>query len=133
MDPKWRAPEPGENNKRTIDGAPYTRNTVTNRWDKDANPGTGAAANLATAPTAPPAPPVGPSTTDPKGGAFLAGVHGTIGQQYSPMGFQGHPTPSQLAAFNAAAATNATATVTAQKEEIRRQMEALSQEHQSLN
>lgn len=49
MDPKWRAPEPSKNNKRVIDGLPYTCNTVTNRWDKDDNLGTGASGNLATA------------------------------------------------------------------------------------
>ena len=71
---------------------PYTRNTVTNHWDKDATPGTGASGHLATVPpvapqpqqpvwislatqggwtpppTAPPAAPTGPSAADPKGG-----------------------------------------------------------------
>ena len=143
MDPKWCAPEPGENNKRTIDGAPYTRNTATNRQDKDATPGTGAIGHLATIPpaaqggwtppTAPPTAPIGPSTADPKGGVFLAGVHATIKQQYLPMGFHRQPTPSQLAAFNAAAATNATSAATARKDEINHQIDALSLEHKSLN
>ena len=29
VDLKWRPPEAGENGKRSIDGVPYTRNTVT--------------------------------------------------------------------------------------------------------
>ena len=88
MDPKWRAPEPEENNKHIIDNVSYTYNNVTNCWDKDANLGTGASSHLATTPgpaCAPPAagqviPPTqpDPSPTNAKAGcAFLAGFQGT--------------------------------------------------------
>ena len=50
MDPKWCAPEPGGNNKRSIKSLSYSCNTVTNCWDKDANPGTSASVHLAPAP-----------------------------------------------------------------------------------
>ena len=93
MDPKWRAPEPGENGKRSIDGVPHTRNTVTNRWDKDvtppsslvtpAPPPTLSPQSPAWQPAAPP-PSQAPSPSDTKiGGALLSGIHGNIGQQYS--------------------------------------------------
>ena len=57
MDPKWQDPKPSENNKRFIDSQPYTRNTVTNRWDKVDNPGTGASGNLTVASGSTAAPP----------------------------------------------------------------------------
>ena len=101
-------------NKRNIDGVPYTCNTVTNQWDKNVNLGTGASGHLATTPGA--SPPQQPTWTPPcdrtpphlqpdpfpkytKRGTFLAGFIGTIGQQYSHMGFHGQPSPSQLAAM----------------------------------
>ena len=79
----------------------------------------------------PPALP-GPSPTDLKEGALLAGTLGTIGQQYSPMGINGHPSPSQLAAFNTVAVSNTTTATTTCNDKIRRQMEALTLEHESL-
>ena len=140
MNAKWRPPEAGENGKRIIDGAPHTRNTVTNRWDKDTTPPSGLVTPLANAP--PPqqpawqpavAPPVqAPTPSDQKiGGALLAGVHGNIGQQYSgSMGQQ--PSPQQLAAFNANAAASSARTKEARMEEIRAQMKALQDEHEVL-
>ena len=77
--------------------------------------------------------PSAPSSSYTKvGGAFLAGVHGNISQQYSSMGFQGQPSPSQLAAFNTNAAAASTATRDARKDEICQQMEALELEYSTL-
>ena len=142
MDPKWRAPEPGENGKRSIDGVPYTRNTVTNRWDKDVTPPSGlvtpalppAAAPPPQSPAwlpAAPSPSQAPSPSDTKiGGALLTGLHGNIGQQYS--GSMGQPSASQLAAFNANAAASSAVTKEARQEAIRLQIHALNLEHESL-
>ena len=94
MEPKWRTPEPGENEKRSIDGVPHTRNTATNRWDKDAAPLSGLVTPVlspaaAASPQssawqsvpAAPSPSQAPFPSDTKiGGALLTGVHGNIGQ-----------------------------------------------------
>ena len=59
-------------------------------------------------------------------------MHSAVGQQYSPLGFQGQPLPSQLAAFNAAAAATVVTTNEARKAQIFCQMDALRPEHHSL-
>ena len=51
-----------------------------------------------------------PSPAATQGGAFLAGMHGAVGKQYSPLGLQGQLSPSQLAAFNAATAATVVTT-----------------------
>ena len=138
MDPKWCPPEAGENGKRSIDGVPPTRNTVTNRWDKDVTPPSGLVTPAAAPPPQSPAwqptaapPTQAPSSSDTKiGGALLAGVHGNIGQQYS--GSMGQPSASQLAAFNANAAASSASAKEARQDEICRQMEALKLEHSTL-
>lgn len=68
MDPKRCPPEPSENNKHNIDCVCYTRNTVTKRWDKDANPGTCASYHLTTAPCAVLPPTQQPAWTPPTTG-----------------------------------------------------------------
>ena len=157
MDPKWQALKPSQNNKRFIDGHPYTCNTVTNQWDKDDDSETGPSGNLAAAtcsttpqPQQPAWVPPGqpswtptlpavnstasqsPSPAAAQGGAFLAGIHGDIGQQYSTLGLQEQPLPSQLAAFIADTAANVITTNEDLKAGIFRQMNALQLEHQSL-
>ena len=61
--PKWRLPEEAENNKRVIDGKPYTFNPTSKRWDADTVPDSGIPP---TAAAVPPATPTGqPSTPAP--------------------------------------------------------------------
>ena len=140
MDPKWRPPEPGENGTRVNDNKHYTCNTVTNQWDEDTAPPSGLVTPVNTLPPAQPAwqpaattAPSPTSSFDAKvGGALLAGVHGNIGSGYSPMGFQGQSSPSQLAPFNANANAASIATKDAQNDKIRQQMIALDLEHNNL-
>ena len=140
MGPKWHPLEPGENGKCVIDNKHHTRNTVTNRWVQDAAPPSGLVTPANDLPPAQPAwqttaptAPSPPSSSDADvGGALLAGVHGNIGSRYSPMRFQGQPSPSQLAAVNANAAVASAATKDARKDGIRQQMIALELEHTNL-
>ena len=61
--PKWRLPEEAENNKRVIDGKPYTFNPTSKRWDEDTVPNSGIPPLTA---VVPPATPTGqPSTPSP--------------------------------------------------------------------
>ena len=57
---KWRLPEEGENNKRVIDGKPYTFNPTSKRWDADTVPDSGIPP---TAAVVPPATPTGQQST----------------------------------------------------------------------
>ena len=109
--------------------------------DKDVTPPSGLVNPVATPPQQQPAwqpattlPPQNPSSSDAKiGGALLASVHGNIGQQYSGnMGFQGQPSQSQLATFNANAAASSSASKDTRRDDMCQQMEALEQEHLSL-
>ena len=60
---KWRLPEEGENNKRVIDGKPFTFNPTSKRWDADTVPDSGIPPMTA---VVPPATPTGqPSTPAP--------------------------------------------------------------------
>ncbi|OEU20216.1 hypothetical protein FRACYDRAFT_236288 [Fragilariopsis cylindrus CCMP1102] len=52
--PKWRLPEEGENNKRVIDGKPFTFNPTSKRWDADTVPDSGIPPIAAVVPPATP-------------------------------------------------------------------------------
>lgn len=69
---------------------------------------------------------------DARGGIFLVDFYGAIGQQYPSLRFQGQPSPSQLAAFNAVTASTISTTADTDKAKIYCQMEALTLEHKSL-
>ena len=66
---KWKKPKQDESNKRIINGAPYTWNPTTKRWDKDDTPPSGMTAGTNT-PAPAPAQPAGEDPARRKSNPF---------------------------------------------------------------